>query len=835
MTPMAAGSSCRCSGVSGLRGMFRSAKRALPLISLLTFRSPFLGALFLAWTRCGLTLAAGPASPPLIGDIEQTCTLGPANIEIRGIAIDETAADAPQLLVLDRSGKVFAYPIVGVSKDDAKPLEPLRVFDLSSIGPGNRPRLADPRGLAFVKEDGHTVLYTLSREKDAEIKSRLWRFDLDAGKAANVILSLYQFRIGDREPLGIAADNGQLLICCDSTGYTDTHLRVQRGIIRLEWPAPHQDLPHFVRHLPDAGTAASHGLAVMEMDGTRYFWATVGHDHVYCADAVTGRGLFAFDRPRSAEAGSLCRGLAFGQGSLWVSENAPGADRVHRVNVTRNLDARREGPRVLRHLTMAIDTKPEKDGVQAGKVVHYYSRPYAYEQLHNQGYWLETEKVVDLSGVSNATIRSFTYDPADDPAARQYMVSAEYADAPARHYSSRYDLDVWTNSCRSYVYPHRANHRRDGFSGTGYLADDPELYNLSDRKTYESFIARVAAHIKAKYDVAADMKNPYWAARNVLEYIQDNYYYPIPALQRPATVDYARKHYDANPANLKIELSDHPYDKTQIIACSGTSVMVAGTMRHLGIPARWLGTATERDPRLWDTNGNGFLDDEETAPCQNGHRYTEVWLGDHYGWVCFDATPARPVLSDYDVPPPPQSQWRFMSRAAAGHMVERRIVFNVGSALFRPLYRDFEYDEKLARENNCGGDQRYNLQARFEKPELWRLANTRIELKNICFIRDVKTAGPRTRTRVSWRLEGQWDKDPKATLSVDLQQLVRQTGQPGRTVTLVRGIPQSDQSVVVDLSAHAGKPCRLLVRKDGDSETGNCSEVLDLGAPAGKR
>ena len=258
-------------------------------------------------------------------------------------------------------------------------------------------------------------------------------------------------------------------------------------------------------------------------------------------------------------------------------------------------------------------------------------------------------------------------------------------------------------------------------------------------------------------------------------------------------------------------------------------------MRHLGIPARWLGTATEREPKLWDTNGNGFLDADETAPCQNGHRYTQVWLGSHYGWVCFDGTPARPVSSDYDVPPPLQTQWRLMSRTAAGHMVERRIVFNVGSALFRPLYRDFEYDERLAKENNCGGDQRYNLQARFDKPALWRQPGNRIELKNICFIRDVKTAGPKTSTRVTWRLEGQWDKDPDAKLLIELQQLAPKTDKPKQIVTVARGIRPDAKSADVDLSGQTGKRCRIVVRKDGDSETGGCTDVFDLGASEQER
>ncbi len=214
--------------------------------------------------------------------------------------------------------------------------------------------------------------------------------------------------------------------------------------------------------------------------------------------------------------------------------------------------------------------------------------------------------------------------------------------------------------------------------GTDYLADDPVLYNLSDTATYDAFMQRVAAHIAKKYGIEADMQNAYWAARNVVEYIQDNYYYPNPSKRIPATVDYDRQHYDANPGNLKIELSAKPYDKTQIIACSGTSVMVAGAMRHLGIPARWLGTGTPRGPEDWDKNANGLMDPEETAVCTNGHRYSQVWLGSRYGWICFDATPSKPALNDYDPPPPLQSQWRYMTRAASGHREPKRIVFNVG-------------------------------------------------------------------------------------------------------------------------------------------------------------
>jgi hypothetical protein len=169
-----------------------------------------------------------------------------------------------------------------------------------------------------------------------------------------------------------------------------------------------------------------------------------------------------------------------------------------------------------------------------------------------------------------------------------------------------------------------------------------------------------------------------------------------------------------------------------------------------------------------------------------------------------------------------------MNRAAAGHMKERRIVFNVGSALYRPLYRDFEYDEKLAVDNDCGGDQRYNLQGRFEKPELWKLARHRITVSNLCSITDVTLAGPENEKRVAWRLKGCWDRDPEATVSVYLQQRDPATGEQRDVARLTGSIPCQVTSALVDLSGYAGRSFRIMIRKDGDGETGGHSEAFGL-------
>jgi len=153
---------------------------------------------------------------------------------------------------------------------------------------------------------------------------------------------------------------------------------------------------------------------------------------------------------------------------------------VHRVNVTRNLDASCVGPRKLRHLTMTIETKPEK--------------------------------IVDVSEVVNARIKPFTCDLRHDPSSRQHMALVEYADAPARTYSSRYEIDLWMGPYRKCVYPHRVNRDIGALAGTNYLADDPGLFNRTDAKAYGGFFERVKAHIQKKYGVPTDMQNPYWAA-----------------------------------------------------------------------------------------------------------------------------------------------------------------------------------------------------------------------------------------------------------------------------------------------------------------------------------
>ncbi|MGD8240743.1 MAG: transglutaminase family protein [Armatimonadota bacterium] len=770
-----------------------------------------------------MAMAVAEAAAPLVGESEAVYSLAGGNEEVRGLAIDDSSPEGARLLVLDASGKVFAYRLPEEPTAELAELELLSTLDLPKQADGSA--IPSPRGLALGPNGGGDVLLFLSRHGG---RPYLWRFEADDGTSARVDLSLGRFHLGNREALDLDWDQGEVVVCFDASGYGPPDLRVRRGVVRLRWEAPGDADPTFVHHMPDTGRGPSHGVAHMSLEGARYLWGTVGDDHIYCAEARTGRAIFHFARPASVEGDSSGEGLAFGRDALWVPESAPGPDRVHRVNVTRNLDAPYVGPKILRHLTMTIETVPEEGAVDPGVAYHNYSRPYASDQVRNQGIWPETEQVADVSDAPNATIRELTHDPGGDRSSRQHFRSVQYAAAAGRKCASRYEIDLWTNRYRKFVYPHRASRKAAGLEGTDYLADDAHLYNLSDAATYDAFIERVSSHIRTKYGAPADMDNPYWAARNVLEYIQDSYYYPDRSRGMPAAVDYDNGHYDANPGNLKIALSAGPYDGSQIIACSGTSVMLCGTMRHLGIPARWIGSAAQHGAGEWDTDGDRLLDQDETAACTNGHRYNQVWLGPEYGWMCFDATPSLPASGDFDPPPPLRSQWLYINRAAAGHLHARRVVFNVGSEFMLPLYRDFEYDERLARDNNCGGDQRYNLQGRFDRPEAWRLARHRIRLTNLCFLSNVSVSGPPATTVLTWELEGKWDLDPEATLAVHLQRVEPKTGRATDVALLAEGIPHGSKAVTLDLSDHHGEGYRLILRKEGDAETGGHSGLLGL-------
>ena len=228
-------------------------------------------------------------------------------------------------------------------------------------------------------------------------------------------------------------------------------------------------------------------------------------------------------------------------------------------------------------------------------------------------------------------------------------------------------------------------------------------------------------------------------------------------------------------------------------------------------------------PQAWDRNGNGILDPGEQAPCSNGHRLSQVWLGPDYGWTCFDGTPTRPPQDDYSKPPRRKTQWRFMDRAAGGLRNAHRLVFNIGSQFIEPLYRDYEYDAELARNNNCGGDQRYNLQGRYEKPTLWKGPRHRIWVTSPCTITDIRTSGSTRRTLVTWKTEGPWHLEPDARLEIHL---VTEGSKVLRR--LAADLPWHAGRCTLDLSPLPESAWHLRIRRVGDPIVGGCSCACSL-------
>ncbi len=782
-----------------------------------------------------LCLAVLPAceetDEPKVGESIASQDLKSGNDDVRGLAFDEVGS---RLFVLDATpGEVYEYSVV-----DSGELAFAKKWSIPSSAGVTIPNV---RGLGYAIEDGHEVFYVAGWDGS---RSELWRWDATAGTADFADLRAAAFEIDDREILSLTCFEGDVFVSFDPSTYPTVDVQVRRGIVRLDvgrWSRVRNGKPAaVVRHLPGSGKsnggrrAVSRGLATMEMDGATYLWGTIDSESVYCADAATGRGLFWVDRP--FEPGYSLWGLAYGAGQLWLAERLSGADRIHRINVTQNVTLPILGPRRVRDLRMVVTSAPEAGTAEEdlGTVKHNFSHPYGELQMPNQGFDPATIAARDLSGVAGAVIEEVEWLPGNDVAYRQELTRVKYPDAEHRQYQSEFTVTYWSRQAKTCVYPHLADRNTGLIWGTDYVSDDADLYRLSDAASWSAFIGRVEAYAEATYGVPADMDNPYWAARNVLEYVKDHYYYPIDEEGRPATEDPSIGHFACNPANFKVALSDGPYDQDEIIACSSSSVVMAGAMRWLGIPARWIGSCHQDtedangDGETWDSDGDGFLDGDEAALAANGHRWAEVWLGHEYGWQRFDCTPSTPdVANGYSflVAPPPQSQWVFMA-CAVGPVEAHQLVLNVGGGKQVEMFLDDEMFD--------GGNQRYNLQGRYGKPELWQSPGHRIEMRNALALDASVDAG--LEVEVSWTKSGRWDLDPEAEVEVllerydDAKATLLESTVVGAHLDPDLGTFGFAVPAVAE-GAPAGSWYRAVVRKVGDAETGDRTRWFERTQP----
>ncbi|MBE0675135.1 MAG: hypothetical protein IH591_10775 [Bacteroidales bacterium] len=593
--------------------------------------------------------------------------------------------------------------------------------------------------------------------------------------------------------------------------------------------------PLIIKHLPGPGKAAqgdnvesSLALATMNMDGANYLWGTIGSENIYLIDNESGRGIFFFDMPGSGKSDKLYHsGIAFGAGHLWAAEPKTSGSVIHRINVLENLDLPYEGPKRFREVWMRL-TSVIKDKVETprGQVFHTFLHPFPEEVLGRQGVIPNSIQVNDLTSVADCDIEHLYLNPGNDPASRQDYTLAAYSaelHPDIRKYETDFGIRVWTREYKHFIYPHLVM-GDSGPEGTTYLEDDDILFKYKEKpEIYKSFIQRVKDYTTKEYGLAPDMDNPYWASRNITEYVKENYHYPKDEEGFYATYDFEKGNYNSNPGNLKAELSADSDYTDNIIACSGTGAMLCGALRYIGIPATWIGVSQEQSWEAWNTEDKDeFLEFNEESAVGNGHRYNHVWLGDFYKWQRFDATPTRPDGVEFDKKPKEVSQWDLMLRSASG-VESRRVIHTIQSEFWANLHHPFADCEEQV--NSCGAT-RYNLLGTYTYPEDFQLSRNTIRYRAIQFINNVKVdLNDSHSATISWDLIGEWGLDPDAKLDIILEKKennadIKIDGYEKLKV-LAANIPIRQTTVESDFSELLPGKYRVKVAKVGDPATGN--------------
>ena len=786
-----------------------------------------------------------------IGQTEQTYKLDETPGKVSGMAFKMNDSGEWIYLLDAGSKKIMEYKVNSITNE---------ITYAGSIALKDS-KIVDPRGLAWSEEFSHDVFYFTDyyKAKNAVV-SRLYRFDVNSGKMTFSNLTDGDYDIGTKEVFGVAVQHDCLYISFDPSDYTDQVERIRQGIVRIsikndESPAGQADKksallpadwalavngnPVIKKHMPGPGKTikgdrveASRSLAAMSIDGTNYLWGTVGNSNIYLIDSESGRGIFFFDMPRLIDSSDdFHTGMAFGAGHLWVVEPDCKEVVVHRVNVLENPELAYAGPKRFRELRMRLVSNVREDvKTPRGYIYHTFLQPFPNSVLGRQDVIQNSVHTNDLTNVADCSIERLSYNPADDPASTQDYVLATYnADLhpDIRKYATDYSVKLWTREYKNFIYPHLVV-GDSGPEGTRYLEDDDILYKYTeDPKIYKAFMQRVKDYIVSEYNIDPRMDNPYWVARNITEYIKENYHYPKDEEGYFATYDFVKGNYNSNPGNLKADLSADDNYADNITACSGTGAMVCGALRYSGIPATWIGVSQEQNWKGWNTEDDDeFLEFNEESVLGNGHRYNHVWLGEFYKWQRFDATPTRPDGIEFDKKPREVSQWDLMLRSASG-VEPHRVIHTIQSEFWDKLHVAFaDCDEHV---NNCGAT-RYNLLGTYTYPQDFYFSNNIIRARAIQFVDDVKiNLGEDKKGVVTWLTSGEWNLDPDAKLEVILEKKADSADAdkyPSGYIQirhLASGIPAGMCSLKVDLTGMAPGTYRVKITKTGDPMTGNAS------------
>lgn len=779
-------------------------------------------------TVCFIT-ACSSESPTVnsfaIGESEMEFVLDQEISSINGLAI-KNGDKSNTLFVLDgTANKIYTYSITSNGGG-------LRFKNLLTL-PND---FVSPRGLEYSREGEDDFLYFIDYSSDnLKVVSSLCRYNI--GDKSFTVLDLKSdiFEIGDKEVFGVTRQGEFLYISFNTSDFIEQQLQMRRGIIKLSLgdnTNPFGSDPKIIEQFPgpgkplDKGISSSLALTSMSMDGFQYLWGTIGRESIYLIDSHSGRGIFFFNLPSSILHNNVFRGgLAFGADHLWASEQRGNTVIIHRINVLDNLQSAYEGPKKFREMRLNIRSVVEDDVENPrGEVYHTFCHPYDNVYTGHQGIIPNSLIINDITSISDVDIINSFFDPADDPSARQnytQFIYQAFQHPDVRNYESELFIKFWTRDYKQFVYPHLVTHY-PLHQAPKYIEDDDTLYRFTDDPLiYPKFYDRVSDYVFNEYGINIDKADPYWIARNTTEYIMENYHYPKDEKGFYASYDFELGNYNANPGHFKADLSADEDYTDNIIACSGTAMLTVAAYRSIGIPARWDGVTQETDWTAWSGEEFGdsdeFLEKDEESRASNGHRYTEVWLGEFYGWKRFDATPKRPVEIEFDIKPKELSQWELMSRCASG-VESRRVIHNMHSEFWKYLYVAFEDGNDI----NNSGAERYNFLGTYSHPEDFKPSRQQVRYRAIQFIDKISIdASMKESVQIQWDNTGEWGLDPGAKIQINIEIVPEGEATNYKTLEVLGVVNYPENSIQVDLRKFEQGEYRIRVHKYGDPVTGN--------------
>ncbi|MFO0744740.1 MAG: hypothetical protein U1F43_03565 [Myxococcota bacterium] len=164
-----------------------------------------------------------------------------------------------------------------------------------------------------------------------------------------------------------------------------------------------------------------------------------------------------------------------------------------------------------------------------------------------------------------------------------------------------------------------------------------------------------------------------------------------------------------------------------------------------------------------DQNDNGVFDASDWMMAEYGHQTSEVYLGSHYGWQRFDATPPAPGDADEDGDADCRDlatrhalsgQWDYLDDLTAAGEDMHVVATSMGVGLDLPFFQD---DGDASKSNvgkacgsgdRCYGDVAYNFALRTSAPVERHGAGAQLAFKPALGFTVLVTAGPTADQRI---------------------------------------------------------------------------------------